>query len=104
MLLRDADRSAARVAQRLVELVAGPVSLRGELATIGASVGLALAGAGSSAEELVQHADIAMYAAKAKGKNRVQAFDPALLQERGQAGFAAEVAAAAGAGELVVHY
>jgi predicted signal transduction protein with EAL and GGDEF domain len=45
-----------------------------------------------------------MYAAKAKGKNRVQAFDPSLLQGRDEAGFEAEVAAAAGSGQLVVHY
>jgi EAL domain-containing protein (putative c-di-GMP-specific phosphodiesterase class I) len=104
VLLADTDRSAARVAQRLVELVAGPVSFKGQPATVGASVGLAFGAPGSSAEELVQHADIAMYAAKAKDQNRVQAFDPGLLQERGGAGFEAEVAGAAAAGELVVHY
>jgi EAL domain-containing protein (putative c-di-GMP-specific phosphodiesterase class I) len=92
------------VAQRLVELVAGPVSLRGKRATVGASVGLAFAAADTTAEEFVQHADIAMYSAEAKGKNRVQAFDPDLLRERGRPGFEAEVAAAEGAGQLVVHY
>jgi EAL domain-containing protein (putative c-di-GMP-specific phosphodiesterase class I) len=92
------------VAQRLVELIAGPVSLKGRLATVGASVGLAFAGRGTSAADLVHRADVAMYAAKAKGKNRVQAFDPSLLQDRDEAGFEAEVAAAAGAGQLVVHY
>jgi EAL domain-containing protein (putative c-di-GMP-specific phosphodiesterase class I) len=34
----------------------------------------------------------------------MQAFDPSLLQDRDEAGFGAELAAAAGAGELVVHY
>jgi predicted signal transduction protein with EAL and GGDEF domain len=92
------------VAQRLVELIASPVSLKGRLATVGASVGLAFAGRGTTAAQLVQHADVAMYAAKAKGKNRMQAFDPSLLQDRDEAGFEAELAAAAGAGQLVVHY
>ncbi len=103
-LLRDGDDAAPGVAQRLVELVSSSVPLKGRLSTVGASAGLAFGAAGTSAEELVQHADIAMYAAKAKGKNRVQAFDPCLLQEDGRAVFEAEVAAAADAGELVVHY
>jgi diguanylate cyclase (GGDEF)-like protein len=104
VLLRDADDGAPAVAQRLVELIASPVSLKGRLAIVGASVGLAFAGRGTAPEELVQHADVAMYAAKAKGKNRVQAFDPSLLQDRDEAGVEADVAAATGAGELVVHY
>ena len=104
VLLRDADDTAVAVAQRLVDLVATPVALRGRLATVGASVGLAFAASGFPAEELVQRADVAMYAAKAKGKNRVQAFDPSLFQDDGEAAFEAEVGAAAGAGELVVHY
>jgi diguanylate cyclase (GGDEF)-like protein len=104
VLLPDADDVAATIAQRLVEHVARPVSLKGRVAQVGASVGLAFASPGTSAEELVQHADIAMYAAKAKGKNRVQDFDPSLLREDGTAAFEAELAAAAGAGQLVVHY
>jgi diguanylate cyclase (GGDEF)-like protein len=105
VLLRDADDTAPGVARRLVELVSSPVALKGQLSTVGVSIGLAFATAGTSAEELVQHADIAMYAAKAMGKNRVQTFDPCLLQqENGWAGFDAEIAAAADADELVVHY
>ena len=105
VLLRDADEDASEVAQRLVELVAAPVLLGGRLAQVGASAGLAFAaGSDASGEQLVQQADVAMYAAKAKGKNRVQVFDPGLLQEDGRVQFEAELAAAAGAGQLVVHY
>jgi diguanylate cyclase (GGDEF)-like protein len=104
VLLGD-DRDAAAVGQRLVELVATPVRLRGRLARVGASVGLAFtADAGTTGEQLVQRADVAMYAAKAKGKNRVQVFDPGLLVEDGRAQFEDELAAAAGAGQLVLHY
>ncbi len=104
VLLIDADDTALVVAQRLVERIASPVSLTGRLAQVGASVGLAFSGPGMDVEELVQHADIAMYAAKAKGKNRVQVFDPTLLREDGSGTFEDELAAAAGAGQLVVHY
>jgi diguanylate cyclase (GGDEF)-like protein len=104
VLLGD-DRDAAVVGQRLVEVVATPVRLRGRLARVGASVGLALtADAGTTGEQLVQRADVAMYAAKAKGKNRVQVFDPGLLVEDGRAQFEDELVAAAGAGQLVLHY
>jgi diguanylate cyclase (GGDEF)-like protein len=104
VLLGD-DRDAVAVAQRLVELVAAPVPLRGRLAHVGASVGLAYAADGeTSGEQLVHRADVAMYAAKAKGKNRVQVFDPNLLREDGRAQFEDELATAAGAGRLVVHY
>jgi diguanylate cyclase (GGDEF)-like protein len=104
VLLGD-DRDAAAVGQRLVELVAAPVLLRGRLAHVGASVGLAFAAdRDTTGEQLVQRADTAMYAAKAKGKNRVQAFDPHLLAEDGHAQLEAELATVAGTGQLVLHY
>jgi diguanylate cyclase (GGDEF)-like protein len=105
VLLPDAADDAVLVGQRLVELIAAPVTLRGRLAQVGASVGLAFAGTGNvRGEQLVQRADIAMYAAKAKGKNRMQVFDPSLLQDDGRAEFESELAASAAADQLVVHY
>jgi diguanylate cyclase (GGDEF)-like protein len=76
----DVDDATVLVAQRLVHLISTPVSLNGAVTTIGASVGVAHASAGISSELLLQRADIAMYAAKAQGKNRFQAFEPGLLQ------------------------
>jgi diguanylate cyclase (GGDEF)-like protein len=104
VLLQDAEDTADAVAHRLVHLIAAPVSLGGRIIDVGASIGLAFAVPGTSAERLVQHADIAMYAAKANGKNRVQIFDPSLLLDDGKAAFEAELAGAADAGQLVVHY
>ncbi len=104
VLLQDAEDTADAVAHRLVGLVAAPVSLGGRIVHVGVSVGLAFATADTSAERLVQQADIAMYAAKAQGKGRVQAFDPSLLQDDGKAAFEADLQAAAAAGQLVVHY
>jgi len=81
VLLQDTTDGAADViAQRLVRVLGSPVTLMGRLAQVGASIGLARFSKDTAAEQLVQRADIAMYAAKAKGKNRVQAFDPSLLQ------------------------
>lgn len=104
VLLQEAEDTADAVAQRLVRTIGAPISVGGRITHVGASVGLAMAAADTSAERLVQQADIAMYAAKAKGKNRVQAFDPSLLQDDGQSAFEAELDEAAAAGQLVVHY
>jgi EAL domain-containing protein (putative c-di-GMP-specific phosphodiesterase class I) len=52
----------------------------------------------------VQHADIAMYAAKAAGKNRVQAFSPTLLDISATAALEAELRKAVDDGQFVVHY
>ena len=104
ILLPDVQDSAHAVAQRLVDLVAAPVSLNGRLVRVGASVGLAPGCPDVTADQLVQRADSAMYAAKARGKNRMQVFDASLLADDGCAVFELELAAAAGAGQLVVQY
>ena len=104
VLLRGSDDLATSVAQRLVEVVGAPVSLSGRLVQVGASLGLAFGSPESSADQLVKQADAAMYAAKAAGKNRMQVFDPAMLGSGAGAQFERELAAAAAAGQLVVHY
>jgi diguanylate cyclase (GGDEF)-like protein len=77
VLLPD-DVGAEALAEGLVGLVAAPVDLAGRHAAVGVSIGLAHLAA-DSAEELVHRADVAMYAAKARGKNRVQVFEAGLL-------------------------
>ena len=82
VLLADGDTVAAlEIAERLVRLVEEPAVLSGRPTRVGASVGVVCGapGAGLDAEQLLQRADVAMYAAKARGKHRVQVFDPALL-------------------------
>ncbi len=104
VLLPDAADSAPAVAQRLVDTIAGRVSLDGRMVQVCTSVGLAFAAPGITSAALLKHADAAMYAAKARGKNRVEVFDVGLLDDAGGAGFERELAAAAVAGQLVVHY
>lgn len=69
----DAERIAARLCAELVR----PVRVAGTTVTVGASIGVAVAESGSGAGDLTRCADIAMYSAKAQGKNRVERFDPA---------------------------
>jgi diguanylate cyclase (GGDEF)-like protein len=105
ILLEDRTGSTAMaVAQRLVEAVGAPVRLQGQVARVGASVGVTHATNETDVEQLVQQADVAMYAAKANGKNRVQAFETGLLRSDGRAKLERQLANAAADGELVVHY
>src|SRR5206468_7259726 len=57
---------------RLIE----PMRLTAATVTVGASIGVAAATPGQTAGDLMRCADIAMYSAKARGKNRVEVFDP----------------------------
>ena len=106
VLLRDTGSgAAAKVAQRIVELLAAPVQVDGADAYVGASVGVATANGETNLEQLIHHADVAMYAAKANGKGRIQIFETGLLHaDTAQLSFERQLAAAARNGELVVHY
>jgi diguanylate cyclase (GGDEF)-like protein len=81
VLLRGTDSaSAADVARRIVTAVAVPAHLGRGTAQVGASVGVATGTSGSDLEQLIHRADIAMYAAKANGKARIQLFEAGLLR------------------------
>ncbi|WP_084438552.1 bifunctional diguanylate cyclase/phosphodiesterase [Shinella sp. HZN7] len=83
----DATDSVERLAVTLIELLALPYPLEaGRQIQIGASVGIALAPLhGTTGEELLAHADMALYAAKAAGKGAFRMYSPdmdARLQDR----------------------
>jgi diguanylate cyclase (GGDEF)-like protein len=59
VLLTGPEQDALAIAQRLVDLVAAPVSLRGQVTHVGVSVGVAHPAPGATADELVQQADAA---------------------------------------------
>jgi len=77
ILLRSpADAGAATaVAERLLRLLADPVRIDDEEVFTSASVGIAIPDAGDVVEDLVRHADAAMYEAKARGRGRSVVFD-----------------------------
>ena len=87
VLLEKVGRSAdvEQLAQALIDTLALPFALDGKEVRIGVSIGVAFAGPEAGAETLLSNADIAMYHAKAAGKNRHATFQPQmqdLLQER----------------------
>jgi diguanylate cyclase (GGDEF)-like protein len=97
--------AALAVAERAVTALAAPVEINGTLAHVGASVGLAMRHPDSDPESLMRQADVAMYTAKGRGKNRVEQYDAALqdaVAEHNE--LKTELAGAAGRGELVLDY
>jgi diguanylate cyclase (GGDEF)-like protein len=71
---------AEAVAQRLLEALAAPVEIEGRELVVPASIGIAAAAAGETlaVDELLRRADVAMYHAKAQGKNRLATHDPTI--------------------------
>ena len=63
-----------RVAAALIEALDAPFTLDGMETRVGASIGVASSGTHANAETLLSYADIAMYHAKAAGKNRFVTF------------------------------
>jgi diguanylate cyclase (GGDEF)-like protein/PAS domain S-box-containing protein len=70
----EADSTAARA----VKAFGAPYTLPKDEVIMTASVGVATSGDSQSADELMRHADLALYAAKSEGKRRWQRYSPAL--------------------------
>jgi diguanylate cyclase (GGDEF)-like protein len=79
------QRHVEQLADALIDTMNLPFTLDGIEVRVTASIGVALSAAEGSAETLLSNADIAMYHAKAAGKNRHVSFQPQMqdmLQER----------------------
>ena len=68
---------AMNVAQKTIEIMNEPIVVDGINCSIGASIGLSIYPVDcQEADTMLQHADIAMYEAKKKGRNRFELFAP----------------------------
>ena len=68
--------AARQVAERFLDAMQALVEIEGRQIFISASVGIAFDTPGSSADEILRNADLAMYRAKARGKKRYEMFQP----------------------------
>jgi len=75
------SRDYLALAQRLVEALSRPILYEGHECRIGASIGLATGNIGHDRpEQLLINADIALYEAKRRGRNRVEPFTTKLRE------------------------
>jgi diguanylate cyclase (GGDEF)-like protein/PAS domain S-box-containing protein len=97
---------ASALAERLLATLAEPVSVLGHDLVLGASAGVATHdGGSSSSDDLIRHADVAMYAAKEAGRGQVQVFRPEMARELGESlGLEHEMRLGLQNGEFSVHY
>ncbi len=77
----DAHAGAIRVADRVRDALSDPITVSGHELRVSASVGISMSQSGQrSPAELMRTADMAMYHAKARGRNRTETFEVALEQ------------------------
>jgi diguanylate cyclase (GGDEF)-like protein/PAS domain S-box-containing protein len=99
------DQEAVTLAQRLLDRLAEPVAVAGREVLLGASVGIVLHTGPGQSEELVRHADVAMYAAKDGGRGRYEIFCPEMSKGVGELlGIEQELRQALERGEFSLHY
>ena len=107
LLLEEAGEPlAVTVAERLLEKLSKEIVLAGREMSLGASVGVVVHGGGTGkSEELMRHADLAMYAAKKGGRGRYAVFHHEMGREMGDLfGIEHELRLGLQRGEFNVHY
>ncbi|MBZ9725465.1 EAL domain-containing protein [Mesorhizobium sp. CO1-1-11] len=79
---RRDDAELAALADRIIEEMRQPVDFRGHQCRFGVSIGIATnTGEGLDARQLLVNADLALYRAKSRGRNRYEFFNDELQSE-----------------------
>ena len=100
------SQDAALVAQKLLEAVSAPIDIEDHRLSVSPSVGISLFPAdGDNGDDLIRHADSAMYHAKESGRATYKFFVPELFKHASSAlGLSRELAQAHQRREFVLHY
>jgi diguanylate cyclase (GGDEF)-like protein len=72
----EEEALALETADELLQAVSQPVFVDTMQVDISCSIGISMSGDTSDADELLRHADVALYEAKAAGRNCIRMFDP----------------------------
>ena len=104
----DSAAIARGVARNMIRFLAEPIVFGGRVASVSVSIGIVDMTAKDQtidAEEILRRADVAMYAAKTGGRNRVHIYDQSLDDKRDESRrMARELRAALDSGSLGVVY
>ncbi len=96
---------AVSVAEKALACLREPFIIDEHRVPLSASIGIASSGGDCTAEELLRNADIAMYSAKAKGKNAFEVFQPGMqVAIRARLEVQADLRRAIANREFVVYY
>jgi predicted signal transduction protein with EAL and GGDEF domain len=102
----EATEDAARLAKRLLAAIGQPIELDGDYVSVGASIGISMFPVdGVTGDELISHADTAMYEAKQSGRNLFRMYrDEAHSSIVAALDFETDLRRALERHEIVVHY
>ena len=100
------EAQAVAAARRLLRRLSEPIALAGHDLALGASIGVAIhPGGPARSDDLLRHADLAMYAAKEAGRGRHEVFRYDMARELGELlGLEHELRLALQRGEFSLHY
>ena len=78
----DQERAAMALSERILKVMVEPCDLNGRKVTLETSIGITLApNDGTGADALIKNADLALYKAKAEGRNRYCFFEASMDAE-----------------------
>jgi diguanylate cyclase (GGDEF)-like protein/PAS domain S-box-containing protein len=106
LLLEETKEPVAiGLAERLLERLSDAVSVADHQLTLGASIGIVAHRGRGSSEDLIRHADVAMYAAKEAGRGRYELYEDGMARELGELlGLEHELRLGLKRGQFAVHY
>lgn len=98
--------AAIATANRMLAAISTPFELEGNVLNIGTSIGIALAPAhGMNVEQIVKNADLALYKAKAEGRDAYRFFEASMgLEAITRRAHQSELRSALANDEFVLHY
>jgi diguanylate cyclase (GGDEF)-like protein/PAS domain S-box-containing protein len=104
----DANQQSAAIAtaNRILAAISTPFELDGNVLNIGTSIGITLAPAhGSNVEQIVKNVDLALYKAKAEGRDAFRFFEASMgLEANSRRAHQRELRSALENDEFVLHY